>query len=255
MLKPIIEKIEDAPSAFQSAYVEDNGKFVIDLTKYDQIATVGLKDKIKKLSESESQASAKLKRFDRFSDLEDGDLDELLSLREQKAQGKLNADELTAKHQEQLRIEREKLTNAHKAELAKRDEAVADVTGKFTNRVKKAELLKLALANGVIPEMAEDLIELPSVFSRFRVADVERGTLELLDDDGTPSVHAPNDFFKTVLREAKPRYYAASDKGGSGAPTGGTGGGGKRTMRRADWEKLSPAESTKFFAEGGKLVD
>lgn len=242
-VKPIIEKLEDAPEAYRPAYVEDSelGRFVIDPVKYSDIATQGLRAKRDRLVASEAELKTKLARFDRFNDLEDNDLDELLSLREQKAQGKLNGDDAAAKYQEQLRAEREKLTNAHKAELAKRDEAVKEVTAKFMNRVRHAELLKLAGEHGVRPYMAAHMAQL--VANRFRVVDVEKGTLEFLDEDGEAvSVHSPADAFKTIFREGGYEgFYEASDKGGSGAPTGGTSGGLGRAVRLSREQAKDPA--------------
>lgn len=244
MLKAIIEKIEDAPLAYQGAYTKDEetGKFVLDVSKYDAIATAGIKIKNADLVKSEAAAKAELAKFDKFRTLADDDEFDATAYQEWKESQKTGGDkskegEQAVKFQEMLNKEKQKWDKSSTDKLTAKDTELRGVTDKYTNRVKRLALTQIALDAGVLKDVLDDVVELH--MSRFKVADLEKGTLVLLDD-GEESTFTPEHYFTNVLKESKPRYYPASDKGGSGGHGGNNNGGGRlKTIRASDQEAIN----------------
>jgi hypothetical protein len=130
-----------------------------------------------------------------------------------------------------------------------RDSYVSELTKfKLTDRVRAA-----ALAAGVLPDDIEDVLTITS--RRFKLGDKDE--IVVLDKDGDPSSTNLDKSFTEEFKTAKPKFYGASGAGGSGAPAGGAGGGGggAKTVKVAEFDKMSPQEQMAHVKSGGTVTD
>ena len=253
-----VDSLDTVDESLKSVYVEREGKFHFDADKYAEHKAQGLKNKNKEILNKLTEAKNGLKRFEKLAELEDDDIAELLELREKKGQQPPPSDT----NNDELKAQLEKL---HKKALDK-------VTGeKTTIETRAAELEKelkhykltvpirdVALKAGVIPEDL-DLVLLDTQ-KRFSLND--EGKIVVLDEDGDETDITPQKFFESLYKEMRPKFYAASGAGGSGAPAGTQSKNGTKVMRRSDFDKLTlsnPAQAQAFVKEvsAGKasLVD
>ncbi len=253
----VVDSIDSVDESIRGAYVENEGKFNFDPDKYAEIKAQGLKSKNKELLGKLSKVNESAKRFEKFAELEDDDLNELLELREQK----LNpppADTKQPKGSEDLQAQFEKaqkrLTDRHAAELAERDKTIAAQDEKLKGYELTMPIRDAALKAGVIPEDLE--LVLKDV--RERIVLNEDRKIVVLDDEGDPTDVTLDKYFGTAYRELRPKFYAASGAAGSGAPSG-TSRGGVKTMTISEFDKLPLPSQASFAAEvrqgKAKLID
>ena len=80
-----------------------------------------------------------------------------------------------------------------------------------------------------------------------------------MDEDGDPTDITPQKFFETLYKEQRPKFYAPSGAGGSGAPANTGSGTTAKTMKREAFNLLAPQQQKAFIAKVGageaKLVD
>ena len=249
-----VDSLDTVDESIRPAYVERDGKFHFDADKYSDIKAQGLKNKNKEILGKLNEAKTGLKRFERLAELEDDDIAELLELRENKDKQPVDkgkggdVDERIAQLEKQHKKALEKLTGekttteTRLSELEKENKHF-----KLTVPVRDA-----ALKAGVI---AED-IDLVLLDTQKRFALNDEGKVVVVDEDGDPMEITPEKFFSSLYKEMRPKFYAASGAAGSGAPSNtSSGAGGSKVITRSQWEKMSPTESQKFFAEGGKIRD
>lgn len=255
-----VDSLDTVDESIRGAYVENEGKFNFDADKYAEIKAQGLKSKnselIKKLNLSKEAA----KRFEKFAELEDDDLAELLELREQKLNppppdpNKGKDSELQAQFDKALKTKEAKWNSEKAAIEAERDELRKENKHfKLTVPLRDA-----ALKAGVL---ADDL-ELVMLDTAKRFALNDDSNIVVLDEDGDPTDITPAKFFETLYREQRPKFYAASGASGSGAPSATGSNAGKRVMRRAEYDKFqlsNPQGAASFMKDvlAGKasLVD
>ena len=252
-----VDSLDSVDESLKPAYVEKDGKFHLDVDKYAEISpkTQGLKTKNKELLGKLTKAKDGLKKFEKLADLEDDDIAELLELRE-------NKDKLNDKGKEPSAADAERLAQLEKLHKKALDKVSGEKTATETRAAELEKQLKhyqltvpirdVAVKAGVI---AEDLeLVLLDTAKRFSLS--EEGKIVVLDEDGDPTDITPQKFFETLYKEQRPKFYAASGAGGSGAPPSNTSGSvGSKVITRSQWEKMSPAESSKFFTDGGKIKD
>jgi hypothetical protein len=77
----------------------------------------------------------------------------------------------------------------------------------------------------------------------------------VIDGDGDPTDVTPQKFFETLYKEQRPKFYKASESGGSGASNDKKGSGGGKTITRERFEALSQSERMKISKEGVQIVD
>ena len=248
-----VDSLDTVDESIRPAYVERDGKFHFDADKYSDIKAQGLKNKNKEILGKLNEAKTGLKRFERLAELEDDDIAELLELRENKDKqpptGKEPpVDERIAQLEKQHKKALEKLTGEKTTTETRASEMEKELKHfKLTVPVRDA-----ALKAGVLAEDIE--IVLLDTQKRFQLND--EGKVVVVDEDGDPMEITPEKFFSSLYKEMRPKFYAASGAAGSGAPSNtSSGAGGSKVITRSQWEKMSPTESQKFFAEGGKIRD
>ena len=247
----VVDSLDSVDESIKGAYVETDGKFNLDVDKYAEVKAQGLKSKNKELLGKLSKAAEGSKRFEKFAELTDDELSELLDLRENKDKLNDKGKEPSAADAERLK----QLENKHKKDLDRvsgEKTAAETRAAELEKKVKHYELTvpikETALKAGVLPE---DLnLVLLDTQSRFSLND--EGKIVVLDEDGDPTDITPQKFFETLYKVQRPKFYAASGATGSGAPSATTSANGKKVMRRSDFDKLtlsSPAQAQAFIKE------
>ena len=251
-IEVILDSLDNVGESLKGFYVEDGDKFKLDVDKYTESVRSGVDKKNKELLGKLKNATDGAKRFAPLAELDDDELEELVEYLTTKKNGgsgdgkKLDGDATKAE------VERAtaKLLKKHETEKG----ALTTENETLKKRVQYFELTvplrEIALKAGVFPEDVD--LALFDTQKYFRLG--ENGKIVVLDEDGDVSDMKPEKFFTDIYRERRPRLFSATGAGGSGAdkskgPTGTK----KKTMKRADWQKLTPAESTKFFKEGGTI--
>jgi hypothetical protein len=248
-----VDSLDTVDESLKSVYVEKDGKFNLDADKYAEFKATGLKNKNKELLGKLGKASDGLKKFEKFAEFDDSDLEELLELR-------ANKDKPGEKPGDDERIAQ--LEKLHKKALDK-------ITGeKGATETRAAELEKqvkhyqltipvrdAALKAGVLPEDLE--VVMLDTQKRFGLND--EGKPVVLDEDGDPMDVSLDKFFSSLYKEQRPKFYAPSGAGGSGAPTNAGGGGSGKTMKMAAFQELGREQQKAFMAEvsagKAKLID
>jgi hypothetical protein len=242
----VVDSIDAVEESLRPAYVENEGKYHLDVDKYAEVKAQGLKSKNKELLTKLNESKTGLKRFEKFAELEDDDLNELLELREQKnnppAPGTKpkGADELQANFEKAMktaegRWQREK--GELETKLSEGDKALRYY--QLTVPVREA-----AAKAGVL---AEDMaLVLKDTEEHFALGEDRK---PVVIQDGEPTDITLDKFFQTLYREQRPKFYAASGASGSGAPSSVGSPGGKRAMTRANWGKLSPSQQQAFMKD------
>lgn len=149
---------------------------------------------------------------------------------------------------------------AHEAETKKlKDEAEQNRKRYEDSVVEAATTRAIAAADG-IPE-----ILMPKVLASIKFkpgADGARDGVEVVNPDGSAKMGptgGPMTLAELVAELREDDVWARGFKGtgasGGGANGGGGSGGKEKTIKRADFEKLSPDDRAKVFRDGKKLVD
>jgi hypothetical protein len=192
-----VSSLDSVEESLRGAYVEEGGKFKLDVDKYVEIRNAPLLAKNK-----------------------------------------------------QLLDEKKKLDQTLKSSQPAEERAAA-LERELTHYKLTTPLKDIALKAGVFPDSV-DLVMLDTA-KRFALGD--DGQIQVLDEHGNPTSITPQKFFDTLYKEQRPRFYAASGAGGSGARNDGKGSGGHRTLSRAAFEALDHDERARFFSDGGKLTN
>lgn len=140
------------------------------------------------------------------------------------------------------------------------DGRIADRDTRLTNlmRDNASERLRVELAKaGFIAEAIDDIAS--SAMGRIQFGD--DGKPKVMTIDGKPMIGSGADHGATLadlakeLAASKPYAVQDSGKGGSGKPPGSGGTPDQKTMTRAQFDALSPAEKSKAAKDGVKLTD
>lgn len=249
-----VDSLDTVDESIRGAYVESEGKFNFDPDKYAEIKAQGLKSKNKELLGKLTKANDGLKRFEKLSELEDDDLNELLELREQK-KNPPPADPNKSKGADGLAEYDKALKKVKDAAAAKETELTTalDAANKQIKHFKlTVPLREIALAAGVLPEdLKVVMLETANQFALD-----EQDKIVVLDEDGDPTDITPKKFFETLYKEQRPKFYAASGASGSGAPSNTTkGSGGKKTIKRSEWDNMDQDIRMAKAKEGYKVED
>lgn len=231
---------EAVPEGIANHVEEIDGKFVFKAEPLSAVAET--QSKLKKLRADLDAKAAALGKFSKLNELGDElDIDELLSLRELKKQGK----PLTADEKAELERQHAKALNKFTGDLKAREEALATAQAELKHYKLTVPLKEIALKAGVLPDDVN--LALLEVGNRFRLND--DGKIVVVDSDGDVTDITPETFFGKLYKEQRPKFYAASGAGGSNA-SGDTKGGSRtgNTIR----SQMTTAEKAAYIKEHGQ---
>jgi len=251
----VVDKVDVLPEAVRGLYVEKDGKFHLDVDGIED--TSGLKSALEKERAAARSAAATIKALEtKFKDVDPEQYRKLNSLINSNEETRLisegKVDEVITKRTEKLRQEHvkqlEEATKATKAEQEK--------TGKYKQRVLDNHIRAAAIKAGLHPHAIDDaLFRARTIFTLD-----EEGDAVQLGADGKPvygkdgkTPFGPLEWLET-MKEAAPHWFPAGSSGG-GAGNGAGGAGSAKTVKRTAFEKMAPAERTKFLKDGGKVID
>lgn len=244
-IEQIFEKAEDAPEYLRSHLTEANGKFVFKAELPTEVT--GLKSAL----EAERKAKADLEKLAKqFEGIDPAKAKEMIAnakkAEEDAAKAKGDWDNWKAQMQGQFDQEKATLTTR----LTETESAL------------EAELITARATSAIAAEKGVPALLLPHVGAKV-VNENGKREVRIFDaagqtrygKDGKPMTIAER------VAEMKQdaifgRAFEGTGAGGSGAPNHTAGGGGSgRTLSRAAFDQLAPAEKMKFAKDGGQLTE
>lgn len=241
-----VAKLDDVAEAYRSAYTERDGEFHLDLDKLEAVEFDDRAEVAGALERERAERKAAKEALEKFKDIDPEKyrdaMQKLDEIDNKKLRDKGEFDRLMEKRQGEWNTEKERYESQVK-DLSSRLR-----THTLTNKVKEA-----ALRNGVIAEDIDDVLAITA--NRFDLDDKER--IVVRDAEGDSTTLTLDNFFGDLFKTQKPKFYQASGAAGSGAPAGGAGGGsgGAKTVKRSDFDKLSPSEQSTVALSGAQIVD
>lgn len=246
-LKFIVDSLDAIPEAQRSLYTQDGDKFRLDLDGYED--PVGLKSALDKERGEKRDAVKQAAAWKALGKTPE-EIQELLA-----AQAQADRDKLTkAGEWDKLRNQ---MTEQHQTELAKREEATKALRGQLEKHlVDAAGVAAIAAAKG-----SAELL-LPHVKSRVKVIE-ENGefAVRVVDAAGNPRVNGKGEFLSMSdlvgeMRQSDvfaPAFAAPNASGGGSRQS--TGGGGAKTITRAQFDAMDPVAQRAELKAGATLVD
>lgn len=195
-LKLKIASLEEVEEALRPLYSQSGSGFVLDADGLDEL------DKVAEFRESNRKMYAQLEAWKKLG-MTPEQIAEKLKAQQDEADAKMSAAELEAKYRKQV-------------EDAKRDaaERLAEAQAKIDRYEILEPMRQAALKAGMIPADVDDVLELPSVRSRYKRG--ENGAVQILTADGTPDINTTPQAFFEAMRKERPRFFQPVNPGGSG---------------------------------------
>ncbi len=244
-LPMFVESLDGLEDSVKSFYIEDDGKFRLDIDGYEDSSA--LKASIKKLNEENAKRRIELKQFqERYDGIDPDKVKGLLSKLENDEEAKLLADgkidEVVNRRIEKQRADLEKqvkdsLTKAEQAELRAKN---------FEQRVLDNAIRFAASKAGLHPHAIEDALFRARTMFKLN----ENGDAVMYDGDEIKpgkdgkSPYTPSEWLDE-MKEKAPHWYPAMNSGGGGGGNDGTSG------SKVDLSKLPPRERLQKARELG----
>jgi hypothetical protein len=241
------------PEVLKDHVAEKDGKFIFEAEPASVVTQTN--GKLEKLRGDLDKKTARLGRYAKLEELgDDLDVDDLLSLRELKKQGKpLTADEKA----EMERLHKKALDKAN-GDLAATSEKLKGYESEL-KRFKLVDPIRAVATSEKVGMFAEDFdLAWSEIGRRFQLVEEEgkKPRIVVLDDDGDPTDTKVEDFFNKLYKQQRPKFFKASGAGGSGAANNTSGGGGNgKTITRAEFDALDQAGRMKVSKDGLQVVD
>lgn len=213
----IVDSLDQIKEEHRALYVEENGKFRLDLEGYED--PKGLKSALQSERDAAKTAQRELQRLQKqFEGIDPETVKKLFAQLDQDEEAKLIAEgkvnEVIKKRTEKMREEHARLLNAETTR-ANNAEAYAN---KFKQSVVQGQIVQAAVELEALPEATADIAFLAQ--SKFvldedgkAVAVDESGEVVIGKDGQTPQT--PKEWVES-LREQKPYFWPKAN--GSGAP-------------------------------------
>lgn len=240
-----VETLDSVPEAMRDAYVEDNGKYRLDLDGYEDPS--GLKSALDKERKTAKEAQQQAKTWAALGKTPE-EVQEMLAAASKVDQEKLEQtgqwDKLKAQILEQQAQERGEL----ESKLTAKDAAIERYL------VDAQATAAIASAKGS-PELL-----LPHVKGHVRVIEDEGDfVVRVVDKSGNPRVNGKGEFLTIAdlvgeMRQSDVfgRAFDASGTTGGGATNSGAS--GARVISQAALDALPPADRAKRMAEGYRVA-
>lgn len=252
-LKRVVDKIEEVPEKHRDLYKERNGKWYLEAEDNDDMAEV--RSALEKERTKNTELGRQIKKWEKAGKTPE----EIMSLLEGNADMDAAVDkarkEVEDKHSKTL----EQVNKKHEQELSKRDQKVQRLTTKLHD-----SLVAGPASQAIAKHKGVASLLMPHIRQRVKV--VEEGDefhVRIVDAKGEPRVNDKGAFLGlddlvAEMRETEDfgRAFEGTSAGGSGTrPGGGSGTGGAKTMKRAAFDQLPPAEKQSTVKGGVQIVD
>jgi hypothetical protein len=243
------DKWEKLPKDVQSAYVEKDGKYLLDIEGDEDVS--GLKSALDKERNGRKAAEKLYKELkEQFEGLDPDVIKDIMSKFDTDEDAKLikagKIDEVVQRRVEMMRKEMEK-------EFKKRDDATAKEKAradKFSSRVLENHIRQAATKAGIHQHAVDDAIfRGRSMFSLNEEGDAivldEGGNVKMGKDGKTPL--SPVEWLESMKESAPHWYPSGSSGGGSQGNKGGTN--GAKVVKRSEYNAMDPAARKTLMTE------
>ncbi|MBK9316917.1 MAG: hypothetical protein IPM55_22125 [Acidobacteria bacterium] len=212
-LSGTVETLDNVPESYRDRYEQQGDKYYLKEIEFDDPAE--FRSKLQKKEKLLTETNAKLGRYSKLQELDDDELDNLLELREMKKQGK----PLTTDEKAELERLHKKQADKLAAELnAEREARKADQAQ--LKRFKLTDPIRAIATSEKVGMFPEDFdLAWAEIGSRFQLVEEEgrKSKIVVLDEDGDETDIKVEDFFIKLYSQQRPKFFKASDSGGSGA--------------------------------------
>lgn len=255
----VLDSLDTVEESEQSFFEETDGKYKFNYSKYAEAQKAAL---VKKNADLVKRVNANKAIVDKFKDVPD---DEWTAYQEWKASkedgdgdhedgdGKKTLDQKAVNKMIRDAIKKyEAETVAPK--LTAKDAEIEAERKQFNEYRFTQDLTALALEADVIPQRLK-------AFKNALVAEgifgFHEGKVVVMDEDGEPTKDSPAERLQKLANDDAWKYFFAAREpgGGSGANNGKGKGAGSKTIRRADFEKLSQRERDSRMSQGYQITD
>ncbi|MER8075397.1 hypothetical protein [Acinetobacter pittii] len=236
----IVDSLDAIKEEHRALYVEENGKFRLDLEGYED--PKGLKSALQSEREAARTANRQLQELQKqFEGIDPEIVKKVFAQLDQDEEAKLIADgkvnEVIQKRTEKMREEHERVLKAEK-ERADKAEAYAN---KFKDSVIQGQIIQAAVELEALPEATGDI----AFLAKTKFALDESGKAVAVDENGEVIIGkdgqtalSPKEWVES-LREQKPYYWPKAS--GMGAPGSGA------SIKK--WSDYSEAERASLARE------
>src|ERR1051325_3532636 len=209
-----VDSLDQVDESMRGVYVEDNGKFRLDVDKYADFKSQGLKTKNTELLSKLNTQKPLVAKAERFKDVEEDEWDAYLQFKEKQSSGdKSDPNQQAVRDAVAAAVKREtekfgKTEGELKAQITALTETVRDFS--IWTPVQKA-----AAEGKVLPDRLAALVTILKADKRFDLDDA--GKLVFNDAEGYPTGLTLEKAFSGPLKDEFAWAFAANGSGGSGA--------------------------------------
>lgn len=249
-IKALLDSVDDIPEALKPLYVEDNGKFVLDIEGIDDHPKVrgvitANRENVKKRDQYKRELADAMAKVSALPD--DFDPEEYAALKA--SGGKPDEALQTLRDQHARAIER--LTAKFNSDLAAKDGEVLERDSYIDRSVADAGLKTALLDVGVKPGLLDGALAAlrPSV----KVQRTDKGDRKAIVETDMGEMDVPS--FVKDWAGSKGKEYLAPPTGPNPTGNNGRNGNGSKTITRKDWEGMTAPDRLAKAKDGFKVVD
>lgn len=248
-LQLVVDSLDGIPDAIKSEYAEKDGKFHLNVDGIED--TSGLKSALEKERKANKELDKKVKRWEALGK-SDEEISQLLAAHEEaeRKNAEASGDHTKILKQHQDKWAKEKTDLEGELNAARASERGAIIENRVLTALTKANATEEGM--DLLPDRLSNRI-------KFETVDGKRVVKIMQADGETPMAGTGKDgeaTFDDLAKEAVtkwPSLFKGSGNSGSGKKPGEGGGGGNgggKTITRAEFNKLTPAEQMKTATEG-----
>ena len=249
-----LDSLEGIPDSQHGFFTEQDGKFVMDLTKLPDVD--GLKTALTKERDAAKESTRAVKAIEaKFAGIDPDKFRDMMAKLDGDEEGKLIAegklDEVFTKRFEKRDAHWQSIVDAEKAVTEKANRTKDKfMDGMLDDRLRAA-------FNGIVAPSSMDAAILAAKHTQRFSLDDEGNAVQfnegniVLGKEGTP--YSPKEWINAdATKQESPYLYPGSYGGGDSQRSGPN---GARTVTRAQYEAMPPASQSKTVTDGIKVVD
>jgi hypothetical protein len=255
-----VDKIEDVPEAARGAYVQKDGKYVLDAEIPQPEDVGGLRSALQK--ERDAAAAARRESAALVKKYEGIDPETVRAILARFENDEDAALIKAGKFDEVIRKKTERMQQEHVRELEKeRANTAAEVERrkKYERRVLESHLMAAAAKAGVIATAMDDVVARgASIFALDENGDPvhyldEKKTIELGKDGKTP--YRPEEWLSSTMKDKAPHWFPSPGAGGGTGANGSRPAMGGKQMKRVDFDAIADPVQKREAAKTYAIVD